>query len=85
GGQPVLDYSDVTRPIFDDGNYYTDLWVSYRTKILNDKVGMKLQLNINNVFESGGLRPVGVNFDGSPYAFRIIDPRQYVLTATFDF
>lgn len=85
GGQPVLDYSDVTRPIFDDANYYTDLWVSYRTKILNDKVGMKLQLNINNVFESGGLRPVGVNFDGSPYAFRIIDPRQYVLTATFDF
>lgn len=85
GGQAVLDYSDVTRPIYDDGNYYTDFWIAYRRKILNDKVGMKLQLNINNVMESGGLRPVGVNFDGSPYAYRIIDPRQYVLTATFDF
>jgi len=46
---------------------------------------MKIQLNINNVFESGSLRPVGVNYDGSPYSFRIIDPRQFVLTTTFDF
>jgi len=84
-GQPVMDISDVTRPIYDDANYYTDLWVAYRTRILNDKVGMKLQLNISNVFESGGLRPVAVNYDGSPYAFRIIDPRLYTLTATFDF
>jgi hypothetical protein len=85
GGQPVIDFSDVTRPIYDDANYYTDLTIAYRYKLFNDKVGMKLQLNINNVFEGGGLRPVGVNYDGTPYAYRIIDPRQYVLTATFDF
>lgn len=84
-GQPVMDISDVTRPIKDEGNYYTDFWVSYRTKILKDRVGLKVQLNISNVFESGGLRPVAVNYDGSPYAFRIIDPRQYTLTTTFDF
>lgn len=84
-GQPVMDISDVTRPIYDDENFYTDVWVAYRTRILNDKVGMKLQLNISNVFENGGLRPVAVNYDGSPYAFRIVDPRLYTLTATFDF
>lgn len=84
-GQLVMDMADVNRPIYDDANYYTDLWIAYRTRIFRDKVGMKLQLNVSNVFESGGLRPVAVNYDGSPYAFRIIDPRQFVLTATFDF
>ncbi|HEY8995643.1 MAG TPA: hypothetical protein VIM71_13325, partial [Lacunisphaera sp.] len=84
-GAPVLDFSDVTRPIYDGAHYYTDLWISYRRPILNDKVQMKIQLNVNNAFESGGLRPVAVNYDASPYSFRIVDPRQFVLTATFDF
>ncbi len=84
-GQPVMDISDVTKPIYDNDHFYTDLWISYRRKIMDGKVGLKLQLNVSNVFESGSLRVVGVNYDGSPYGFRIIDPRQYVLTATFDF
>jgi hypothetical protein len=80
-----LDVSDISRPIYDDGNSYTDLWASYTRRILNDKVRWKIQLNVSNVFENGGLRTVGVNFDGSPYAFRIIDPRQFILTSSFDF
>jgi len=80
-----LDISDVSRPIYDDGNYYTDLWMAYSRRILKDKVNMRIQLNVANVFEGGGLRTVGVNYDGSPYAFRIIDPRQFILTTTFDF
>jgi outer membrane receptor protein involved in Fe transport len=80
-----LDVSDVTRPVWDDGNFYTGLWASYSRRILRDKVGMKIQLNVDNVFEGGGLRAVGVNFDGSPYAFRIIDPRQFIVTTSFEF
>jgi len=81
----AIDASDISRPIYDGANYYTDLWVSYRRPILKNKVNMKLQLNVANVFESGGLMPVAVNFDGTPYSFRIVDPRQFTLTATFDF
>jgi hypothetical protein len=84
-GIPVLDMSDVTRPIYDDSNLYTDLWIGYTRPIWDDKVRMKLQLNVSNVFESGTLRPVAVNYDGSPYAFRIIDPRHFTLTASFEF
>ena len=80
-----LDVSDTSRPIYDDENYYTDLWVSYTRKVFNDKVRMKLQLNVVNAFEGGGLQTVAVNYDGSPYAFRIVDPRQFILTAGFDF
>lgn len=84
-GVPVLDISDVTRPIYDPAHYYTDLWIRYQRRILNGRTNMKLQLNVNDVFQGGELRPVAVNYDGSPYSFRIIDPRQFVLTATFDF
>lgn len=81
----LLDVSDVTRPIYEPANYYTDLWVSYRRPIWDNKVTMKLQLNVNNVLEGGELRTVGVNYDGSPYSFRIIDPRQFIFTASFEF
>lgn len=81
----VINLADVTRPIYDGGNTYADVWFAYSRKIANDKVRMKIQLNINNVNESGRLMPIQVNFDGKPWAYRIIDPRQYVLTTTFDF
>jgi len=84
-GSSTLVLSDTTRPIYDSANYYTDLWASYRTKIWKDKVNLKLQLNIVNAFEDGGLRVVGVNYDGSANAYRIIDPRQFILTANFEF
>ncbi len=81
----MIDVSDTTRPIYDSANYYTDLWVGYRTQIMKKKVGLKLQLNCSNVFESGSLQTVGVNLDGSPYAFRIIDPRLFQFTTTLEF
>jgi hypothetical protein len=32
----------------------------------------------------GHLQPTAVNPDGSPWRFRIIDPRQFIASATFD-
>jgi chromosome condensin MukBEF complex kleisin-like MukF subunit len=81
----VISVVDPTRPVYDNGNYYTDVWIGYTRKILHDKVRMKIQLNVNNATESGKLQPIAVNFDGTPWAFRIIDPRQFVLTTTFEF
>ena len=81
----VINLNDVTRPVYDDGNYYTDLWVSYSRKIFNDRIGWKLQLNIENATEGGRLMPTQVNFDGTPWAFRIIDSRKFTLTSTFNF
>jgi hypothetical protein len=84
-GSTDLTLSDTTRPIRDDSNTYVDVWVGYARKIWDDKVNMKVQLNVTNAFEDGGLRVVGVNYDGSPNAYRIIDSRQFVLTTKFDF
>jgi outer membrane receptor protein involved in Fe transport len=79
----AINMADISRPIWGSAKYYTDLWVSYSTKIHNGKVGMKIQLNVANVFEKGGLEAINANWDGSIWAWRIVDPRQFTLTATF--
>ncbi|OAM87016.1 hypothetical protein AW736_25290 [Termitidicoccus mucosus] len=81
----LLDMVDVGRPVYDDPVWYTDIWIAYTCKIFSDKVRMKLQLNVADVFQDGELKPVAVNYDGKPYAYRIVDPRTFILTATFDF
>ena len=81
----LLDLSDTSRPIYDSANLYTDLFLNYKTKAWGGKVGLTVQLNVENVFENGSLQVVAVNYDGSPYGYRIIDSRKFTLTTTFDF
>lgn len=75
---------DVNNPIWDKERFYFDAFVGYRTKILNDRVGMTLQLNVRNIQESGSLRKVYAYPNGVAHTFRIVDPRQFILTASFD-
>jgi hypothetical protein len=39
---------------------------------------------VQNLQESGRLQPTGAFPDGTKNAFRIIDPRKFILTATFE-
>ncbi|MBL9199603.1 MAG: hypothetical protein JNL39_03810 [Opitutaceae bacterium] len=75
---------DVNRPIFDRGNLYLDAFATYRTRLFANKVGATVQLNVRNVLEDGRLQAIKANPDGSPSVFRIVDPRQFILTVTFD-
>jgi outer membrane receptor protein involved in Fe transport len=75
---------DPNKPIWEKGDTVVDLSAKYRMKLFHDKVRATVQLNVNNVFEDGKLKPVAVNPDGTPWAFRIIDPRQFILSVTFD-
>jgi outer membrane receptor protein involved in Fe transport len=75
---------DPNRPVWDKEHYYFDFNARYKFKFYKNRVGCTLQLNVNNAFESGRLQPLAVNPDGNPWAFRIIDPRQFILTATFE-
>ena len=85
GSPTVINVADPTRPVYDHGNFYTDLGIGFSKRVFNDKVNWRVQLNINNVFENGRLMPTALNFDGSPWSFRIIDPRQFVLSSSFAF
>jgi outer membrane receptor protein involved in Fe transport len=76
---------DPTKPVFDKARYYFDFSVGYRFKITSKKFGVRTQLNVRNAFEDGRLQGVAVNPLGQTTAFRIIDPRLFILTTTFEF
>ena len=75
---------DPNKPVWEKGETTVDLSAKYKLKLFNDKVRATVQLNVNNVFEDGQLKPIAVNPDGTPWAFRIVDPRQFILSVTFD-
>jgi outer membrane receptor for ferric coprogen and ferric-rhodotorulic acid len=77
---------DTKRPIWGTDHYYFDALVAYRTKIWSDRIGATFQVNAQNIFEGEGrLQAVGAYPDGTPNNFRIIDPRQFIVSAIFDF
>jgi hypothetical protein len=79
----IVDY-DPNRPIYDKARTYVDFKIAHDLRFLKDRIRCKLQLNVNNVFEDGHLQPFAYNPDGTAWGYRIVDPRQFILTATFD-
>ncbi|MFA5916582.1 MAG: TonB-dependent receptor, partial [Burkholderiales bacterium] len=79
----LIEDLDPTRPIWDKSHTYVDAFATYRTKIFHDKVGLTLQFNIRNLTEDGHLQPIAVEANGIPIAYRIVEPRRFILTATF--
>jgi outer membrane receptor for ferric coprogen and ferric-rhodotorulic acid len=80
----VITALDPNRPIWDKSHAYLDVNLAYRTRMFNDKVQATFRLNIRNLFENGRLQPIGAFPNGEYHSYRIIDPRQFILSATFD-
>jgi hypothetical protein len=80
----ITDY-DPNRPIYDKAHLYVDAFVGYRTKLFSDKVGATFQLNVRNLTENGGRLQATADYPNAvPSGYRIIDPRQFILTASFE-
>jgi hypothetical protein len=76
---------DPNKPVYTPATTYIDMFVAYRTRLFSDRVRANFQLNVRNVGEKGGgLLPTQVFPDGTPLAYRIIDPRQFILSASFE-
>lgn len=73
---------DPNKPVYDDARYTLDLSAGYTLKLKRGTC--RLQVNVTNVLEDGRLQAFAVNPDGTPWGYRIVDPRQFILTATFD-
>ena len=82
--QGAVLFLDTNKPVWDPARFYVDLSAGYRFKLFGEKVRGKAQLNIKNALENGRLQAIGINPDGRPYAYRIIDPRQFIVSTTFD-
>lgn len=79
----VTDY-DPNRPIYDKANFKFDAFLSYRTRLFADKVATTFQLNIRDFTESGRLQPIAADPNGAYSSYRIVAPRQFILTTSFD-
>jgi hypothetical protein len=75
---------DASRPIWDKAHVNLDAFISFRAPFLTDKVTANWQLNVRNLTERGRLQPIASDPDGSASAFRIVPPRQFILSVTFD-
>ncbi len=75
---------NVKTPVYDKAHTYLDFVLGYRTKLFAGKVPTTIQLNVRNLTESGRLQPIGAYPDGTINTYRIVDPRQFILSATFD-
>ena len=80
----VITDLDPDRPVWDRAHLYADAFVAYRWRLFSDKIAGTLQLNVRNLQEDGRLQAISAYPNGRPAAFRIVDPRQFILTATFD-
>jgi hypothetical protein len=80
----IITALDPNRPIWDQARYYVDAFVNYRTRIFGDRFPVTLRLNARNLLEGGRLQAIGADPDGTPNTYRIVDPRQFILQATFD-
>ena len=75
---------DANKPVYDRARFAVDLSASYGFRLFKDRVRAKVQLNVRDVLENGRLQKVAINPDGSTYAYRIIDPRWFILSTSFD-
>jgi hypothetical protein len=75
---------DGNRPVWDKAHYYVDAFINYRTRLFAKKIGTNFQLNVRNLGENGRLQPVGAYPDGTPLAYRIIDPQLFIFQVKFD-
>ncbi len=81
----IVRHLDVNKSIYDPARYAGDMFAAYNTTVDQGRVGLRVQLNWNQAFVTGGLRATAVNPDGQPYNYRIIDPQQVILTTTFSY
>ncbi|MBC7369730.1 MAG: TonB-dependent receptor plug domain-containing protein [Undibacterium sp.] len=71
---------DPSALYYDDPVFTANAFASYAFKMNKGRIRSSVQLNVQNVFENGHLQAVAVRTDGTPWAFRIVDPRLFQLT-----
>ena len=85
--QSLISYYDLTKPQYIPATTNLDVWASYSTRVpmFGKSVRAKIQLNVQSLTESGGLTPILFQGNGQPAQYRIMDPRTFFVTTTFDF
>jgi outer membrane receptor protein involved in Fe transport len=78
---------DLENPYYSDDYIGVDAWIGYKTKLklFGESRPVTFQLNVRDLEEGGGFRPIGANSDGTHASFRIVQPRTFYLTTKLEF
>lgn len=80
---------DIANPFMGAEVFDTGLMLGYRRKIYHDRVTWKIQLNIRNLLDEHEPTPIRADELAAStdvqqnYAWRIVEPRSFILTNTF--
>lgn len=85
GADGVIRELDYEQPVYDPARASYDFLARYDLRLFESKVRARVQLNLKDAFANRSLRATSWQPEGYPATFRIIDGRQWILTATFDF
>ena len=77
----------IRQLIYGDTTLSWDLNLGYRRKlpIFGKSLDWSLQLNVNNLFDSDAIDITAAFDDGAPRQYRLVTPREFILTSTFRF
>ncbi len=82
---------DVTRPYYTPAYANYGAWISYRRKILQNRVDWRLQINVRNLLDQNTVYPLFIvdRRDGkntpNTAVYTLKEPRTYQFTSTFKF
>ncbi|HVU25712.1 MAG TPA: TonB-dependent receptor plug domain-containing protein [Opitutus sp.] len=91
GNPQILDGSgtpialDLEHPYYNGDRLAVDMWAGYKMAILNDRYRLRFQLNIRDLDQGGGFRPILANPDGTHSTYQIVQPRSFYLTTALEF
>jgi hypothetical protein len=83
-GTETLVGLDIDNPYTDNGEFHFDVWAGYTKRIWNDKVKWNLQLNVRDLTQSKGFKPINADSDGRNSIYRIEFGPTWSLTSTFN-
>lgn len=76
---------DITNPFYGPSEIDWGFRLAYRTRIFDDKVNWRLQLNLSNIFsDKRDLIPVRVTDNGRLAQVRTAPPKGFILSSRFD-
>jgi outer membrane receptor protein involved in Fe transport len=91
GNPQILDSSgtpialDLAHPYYNSDRIAIDVWAGYKMKLRDSRYDLVFQLNVRDLDQGGGFRPIAANPDGSHSTYQIVQPRTFYLTTTLEF
>jgi hypothetical protein len=77
--------ADLNRPYQGDDELYFDVFARHvirRVPLLGQRARARIQLNIRNLFDAGGITLLETKSDGTPKIYRYQLPREIILSCT---